>query len=126
MTCEFLVCLQNILVICAISIAAVHGDVSHLDGIRDYRTLLNTIDHPTLHNLNDVDIEPQNIVYVPAEQELPLAYQRVLQALPGHHAPLSQPGMFCIEIESVCVNNHLAHIYLYINEVLVLVDLFCL
>lgn len=67
-----------------IAIASVHGDVSHLNGVRDYKSLLNTINHPSLQNLDDVDIEQQNIVYVPTRQQLPSQYQRVLESFPGN------------------------------------------
>lgn len=69
---------------CALAVVAVHGDVSHLNAVRDYRSLLKAIDHPALQNLEVLDIEPQRIEYLAPQQELPADYQRILGSLSGH------------------------------------------
>lgn len=50
---------------------------------------MTTFDHPILHNLVDVDIVPQQLVYV-QQQDLPAEYQSLLKISEATDADIAQ------------------------------------
>lgn len=63
--------------------------MSHLSDRVDYNSIVATFDHPILHNLIDVDVIPQELVYV-QQQDLPAEYQSLLKISEATDADLAQ------------------------------------
>lgn len=56
--------------------------MSHLRDDRvDYNSIITTFEHPILQNLVDVEILPQELIYV-EQHDLPIEYQSLLKYSP--------------------------------------------